>query len=85
MKQVSVNYMLNLLAGMKFPGQGEAYDFVKEHLQEGTIQKSNAHVFGPAKPVDSHKYYQCTICGVGIYMRADESIYDLALGRCGVT
>lgn len=31
---VSVDAVLSLLAGMSFPGQGEAYDFVKKALKK---------------------------------------------------
>jgi hypothetical protein len=30
---VSRDYVLNQLAGMKFPGQGEAYDFMKKCME----------------------------------------------------
>lgn len=32
--KVSVDWILNLLAGMSFPNQGEAHDFVKHSIQK---------------------------------------------------
>ena len=33
-KAISSEWVLNLLAGMKFPGQGQAYDFIKKAIDE---------------------------------------------------
>jgi hypothetical protein len=33
-RKVSVNFILSQLAGMRFPEQGQAYDFVKNLLKE---------------------------------------------------
>ncbi len=33
-RSVSLAWVLNQLAGMKFPGQGEAYDYIKKSVGE---------------------------------------------------
>jgi hypothetical protein len=39
---VSAYWVLNQLSGMRFPGQGEAYDFMKRSMQKAGVDVRGA-------------------------------------------